>query len=465
MDDRSYSLIFKGKTLSGFTRNEVIQLVSAYLGKSPQSIQKLFQGRAYVVLKNLDSKSAARELRVFQSFGVSCELRRTKPKTKIQQPVNVDLKPASTAGHCPKCRAGLREMDKNADECPYCGIIISKYRSAMQARSQAKSQPPGRRGASHKDSSDSAETATNFAFEPVLKGRMPLPGTRLLATMSGLAIIVILAFAFAGSREPAPSLSGQETGLPEKEYIIRQPLKPDIENPRIVDKNGLADGGIPCVDHKYLLDHGKSYDLVFHTRLPPLRESPEETPEISFQHFTNLEGSFENLSESYITINPDGVDLDTYQISVWAMDRSGYLMDSSQLTIEDGLSVGNSNIFKVYWITDAIGLITLGGPFSRIEEVGRMPESEIRSALADASDFKHPDAPYQLHELPIFKTTYTGYVAAVKFNVYVPTYNQKAEHFEHINYSLDGYGKLSLTLKSWRDKIIIKGPDERPNCF
>ncbi len=457
MDDRRYRLIFKGKALSGVDRKEVIQLVSAYIGKDQQSIEKLFQGRPIVVLKNLDPKSAARELRVFKSFGVSCELRPEGPQKKSRQPGGGGLKPASTAWQCPKCRAGLGEKEKAADECPYCGIIISKYRKALQAQ--------GRKEIADKDGSGSTKRASDFVFEPVIKKRLPLPGTRLLTTMLALAILVILVYAFAGSREPGPSRSGQENELPAKSYIVRQKLRPDIENPRIVDKNGLADGGIPCVDHKYLLDHGESYDLVFHTRLPPSREAPEETPEISFQHFTSLKGSFDKLSESYITINPDGVDMDTYQISVWAMDRSGFLMDASQLTIEDGLSVGNSSIFKVFWINDAIGLITLGGPFSRIDDVGRMPESEIRSALIEASDFKHPDAPYQLHELPIFKTNFTGYVASVKFNVYVPTYNQGAKHFEHINYSLGRYGNLSLTLKSWRDKIIIQGPDERPNCF
>jgi len=463
VNDKRFALIFFGNVIPGFARNEVIELVAAYLGRSPQIIQKLFQGKPIVVKKNLDSKTAARELRVFKSFGVSCRIKPIETNPDRPTPSDRSLR-AEGSAHCPKCRSPLREMDEQLDECPYCGIILSKYRKALQQPpAKRTSTNSGRQGKSKKDRP--AEAAKGFVFEPVMKSRRSTLRSHPISALIVVAGILGLIYTFAILHAPGPPLARQESEDAGKPYKIRQKLRQSIHNPRILDEKGLADGGIPCIEHKYVLTHGKSYDLIFHIRLPPQKKPPTAAPDISFQHFTNLKGSFDSLSESYVTINPDKTDLATYEFSAWAMDRSGYWLDASQLTIEDGLSIGSKSVFKVHWISDSTGLITLGGPFSDIEEIGKMPEVEIRSALAKAPDIQHPNAPYQLQDLPIVRRDYTGYVAAVKFNIYVPTYGVGKKHFAHILYTLGQHGKISLTLKSWRNKIIIKGPDERPDCF
>ena len=123
VEGKGYCLIFEGRVMPGFDRRDVIWQVAGRLGRSPESIRRLFREKPVTVRKGMDREKAFGQQRIFAKMGVSC---RVEPPEDPQSHA-----PAADAAtrhdQCPKCGNDLTKFVTPLDDCPYCGIIISKY--------------------------------------------------------------------------------------------------------------------------------------------------------------------------------------------------------------------------------------------------------------------------------------------------------------------------------------------------
>lgn len=458
MDDRRFSLIFEGRVIPGFARRDVIERVAGRLERSPETIQRLFREKPVTVKKGLDARSAARQLRVFENLGVACRIEPQESES-VPQP---GAGQTTGAGYCPKCRADLRTTAGREDECPFCGIIVSKYLKArQQAAEQARQEPGAGSGAGRR------QKGAAF-FRSLAKDRARRYTSLALAVLAVAAACYMILGNWSGSADPrigSPPPAAPSAEAPAIDAAGAPGLNGAGQAAAGAGREMAPDRGVPCARHEYVLDHGGTYELLFHARLDLSRKPPEPYPDIRLLQFSNANGTLMDNSGSYIRVRPAWIDIASYPLPVWAMDRSAHVSGDARLSIEDGISTPGGSIFKVYWMNAESGLITLGGPFQRIEAVGRLPESTIRSRLSEAPEIQVINSSYSLKDLPIYQMTYPRYVAAVKFKVEVPAHGSSRTHFAHMRYAIGDSGGISLRYKSWGDKILFMGPDERIECY
>ncbi len=126
-----YSLVFEGRVMPGFDRSGVIARVSRRLGRDPENISRLFQDKAVIVRKGLDREKAVTQQQIYARMGVSCRVE--PPEDGEYNHSEAEAGPAHRK--CPKCGNDLTKFVNPFDECPYCGIIISKYLKIRQRSS------------------------------------------------------------------------------------------------------------------------------------------------------------------------------------------------------------------------------------------------------------------------------------------------------------------------------------------
>lgn len=446
MDDRRFLLIFEGRAITGHARREVIQKVAGHLGRNPQTVQKLFQDKPSVVKRDLDPKTAARLHRTFENMGVACRIEPQEEGSVSSGRGNME----AMGRHCPKCRADLGGLGTAVNDCPHCGIVISKFLKARRENQSAATAKPG------------AAKPGGSTLGPVPKRRRK----QILTILGGLSILLGAVALF--SYGPLPP--SREPGKTPDDIVLTTVDAPTQNNRAAFARRGTVSGpldrGKACRSREFVLSPGAAYDLLFYTRLDISKKPPDAYPEIEIEQFSNQEGAFADLSRSFIDIEPRWIDIAFYRFNAWAMDRSAHIRGNGPLSIEDSIGTKERSVFRVHWIDEDEGLITLGGPLERVEAVGQMPFEEIHAALADAPDVKISDASYRLKDLPIMAKPYKRYVAAVKFHVRVPAGpGTERPRLAHIRYAIGEYGGISLSYKSWKGKIILSGPDERIDCF
>ena len=131
MEDKGYSLVFEGTVMPGFGRAEVINRVARRLGKDPEHLKPLFRDKPVTVRKQIEREKAIDQQRIFSKMGVRCSVR---PNFEDPQPGDTEYpEHVSSRQQCPKCGSDLTKFGTRMDECPFCGIIISKY---IQVRRQ-----------------------------------------------------------------------------------------------------------------------------------------------------------------------------------------------------------------------------------------------------------------------------------------------------------------------------------------
>ncbi|MCF8028533.1 MAG: hypothetical protein K9K81_09220 [Desulfobacteraceae bacterium] len=128
MNNKGYCLVFEGRAVSGFDRREVIEQLSRRLGRDPESIGRLFCDKPVTVRKGLDREKAFDQQEVFTRMGVCCRVE--PPETP--EASDSEGGSASSCTRCPKCGNDLTKFVTPVEECPYCGIIISKYLKKRQ---------------------------------------------------------------------------------------------------------------------------------------------------------------------------------------------------------------------------------------------------------------------------------------------------------------------------------------------
>ncbi|MCF8112166.1 MAG: hypothetical protein K9J85_11865 [Desulfobacteraceae bacterium] len=130
MEEKGYSLVFEGRVLPGFARRDVIERVGKRLGRSPENLKPLFRDKPVTVRKGLDKEKALSQQRVFSKMGVCCYV---LPKADDKPTENQkDHFQENNGLQCPKCGNDLTKFGTSVDECPFCGIIISKYIKARK---------------------------------------------------------------------------------------------------------------------------------------------------------------------------------------------------------------------------------------------------------------------------------------------------------------------------------------------
>lgn len=132
MEQNGYCLVFEGRVLPGFSRREVINRVAMRLGRSPENLRRLFRDKPVTVRQGLDREKAINQQKIFAKLGVCCHVW-PREQEKITDDLT-DSRPARQGHQCPKCGSGLTKFGTSVDDCPFCGIIISKY---LKARQQA----------------------------------------------------------------------------------------------------------------------------------------------------------------------------------------------------------------------------------------------------------------------------------------------------------------------------------------
>ena len=123
MHGKGYCLIFEGRVMPGFDRRDVIERVAGRLGRSPENIRRLFRDKPITVRKDMDREKAFGQQRVFAKMGVSCRVE--PPENDQAQDAAAD--DSTRQDQCPKCGNDLTKFVTPLEDCPYCGIIISKY--------------------------------------------------------------------------------------------------------------------------------------------------------------------------------------------------------------------------------------------------------------------------------------------------------------------------------------------------
>ena len=125
MDDKGYSLVFEGTVIPGFARDEVITRMARRLGKDPERLKPLFQDKPVTARKGIDREKALDQQRIFSKMGVRCAV-----WPQPEAPQSGDTESPGHSGsrqQCPKCGSSLTKFGTRLDECPFCGIILSKY--------------------------------------------------------------------------------------------------------------------------------------------------------------------------------------------------------------------------------------------------------------------------------------------------------------------------------------------------
>ncbi|MFW6428363.1 MAG: hypothetical protein ACOCY3_00585 [Desulfosalsimonas sp.] len=125
MEQKGYSLVFEGRVLPGFSRREVINRVAMRLGRSPENLKPLFRDRPVTVKQGMDREKAMAQQKIFSKMGVCCHVLPKEENEQAGQSLNPG--PSRSRQRCPKCGSELTKFGTNVDDCPFCGIIISKY--------------------------------------------------------------------------------------------------------------------------------------------------------------------------------------------------------------------------------------------------------------------------------------------------------------------------------------------------
>ncbi|MBS3809618.1 MAG: hypothetical protein KGY38_05650 [Desulfobacterales bacterium] len=131
MEEKGYSLVFEGRVLPGFARRDVIERVGRRLGRNPENLKPLFRDKPVTVRKGLDKEKALNQQRVFSKMGVCCYVLPKEDDDEISWNA-VNPSRENNPQHCPKCGSDLTKFGTSVDECPFCGIIISKYIKARK---------------------------------------------------------------------------------------------------------------------------------------------------------------------------------------------------------------------------------------------------------------------------------------------------------------------------------------------
>lgn len=114
-----YRIVFDGRETEGKNRKEAVEGLARLMKRKPNQVNSLFSDRPVVLKRGLTENVAHRYVRTIEQAGCVCHMEaetETSKKTAIST--------------CPKCGyQAFQDSDTmvSRDECPSCGIILSKF--------------------------------------------------------------------------------------------------------------------------------------------------------------------------------------------------------------------------------------------------------------------------------------------------------------------------------------------------
>jgi membrane associated rhomboid family serine protease len=151
MRDGLYKIVFKGEIGFDFDVAEVKASLQKFCGFDRPTVDRLFAGGTFVLMKNLDETKANSLRDAFQKFGAFTAV---LPMAPVETPAaagHAELAAApiraAEACVCPAC--GHRQAP--AESCPVCGVFFAKFARVQERRAQEWLQPPAGQGASAGD--------------------------------------------------------------------------------------------------------------------------------------------------------------------------------------------------------------------------------------------------------------------------------------------------------------------------
>ncbi len=210
----------------------------------------------------------------------------------------------------------------------------------------------------------------------------------------------------------------------------------------------FKDIGYDCGHHKYIINTGEFYRLRFDKRLNIYRGDD----------YMEVELKLASDVISGVDIELDELEIETYDISVWCVDRSEFT--SNHNVISQSVSVSNNSIINIFWDGD-IGYISANERFCGIEQSNSLLESDILDALSLAPNL--PDSSYSLKMLEPYEDSFPMPVASMEFTVY---FESDVNPDGALRFKAGKYTEFTLSYKLRDDGMIaLKGPDERVDCY
>ncbi len=120
-----FNVIFEGK-IEKETENKLAKL----LKKKIEQVRNLLKNGNKITLKGLSYKQVNNFQKIIEDTGVTCQ---------IVMVTSDDNDTSSQTKTCPKCAYRITTKNSLNQECPKCGIIISKYQSKIEKNKQISS--------------------------------------------------------------------------------------------------------------------------------------------------------------------------------------------------------------------------------------------------------------------------------------------------------------------------------------
>lgn len=151
MEPLLFQIVFEGRLKHGVDPARAAQKLAQAFRLNPESVQRLLSGRPVTIKRGLTSELAEKYKAALEGIGYDA---RIEQELTLDMPAaeSEETKPDTVAAvpACPKCghRSLMASPSPASDECPKCGVIISKYIASRKAGEPPAPEPPGAASAS-----------------------------------------------------------------------------------------------------------------------------------------------------------------------------------------------------------------------------------------------------------------------------------------------------------------------------
>ena len=191
MNPLLFQVVFEGKLKDGVDRQKAVEKLAQTFRLNPESLRRLLSGAPVVIKRGLTPELAEKYKATIGGIGFEARIEQ-EPAQDDQAAGAKETKPDSgPLAVCPKCGNEFRlgSSSSNADECPKCGVIISKFVEARKAK-----EPP---------TAKQQDPATGFAAAATSEGeRFDFPESGLLRQLCALEFTLPESLNLPAEEEP-----------------------------------------------------------------------------------------------------------------------------------------------------------------------------------------------------------------------------------------------------------------------
>ncbi len=166
--EEQYQIVFNGKILPGRDNNEVKHAIARLYGTDVSGIERLFDGSAHILKKNLQRDSALRYQKALRKAGADCHIKSVRD---LDKPVLLEV-----VGSVP----GSAVKGVSAAPCPATAKPAGSARPAMESKNGGL--PTGKRAPAEKNEINRERRAVSFTTRLKFLGQfflysVPFPNT------------------------------------------------------------------------------------------------------------------------------------------------------------------------------------------------------------------------------------------------------------------------------------------------